>query len=183
MNLNRAFKTVLLDLIKVANPQTGVTENDVVVGVLAPNTNVNFNKNTVVEVSANPNSNAYEGSTNLYYNRLNLDDVITSVANGETFEVLAAATGNAPAVVVEAVADEISTRYGIACDANDFVVSLSNIDSGTYELVAAPDSKWFIGTSVIELLLASVPPSPPIDIDSDLPNKNLDGLDFTPPAP
>jgi len=182
MNLNRDFNLVIYDMVKEANPNTTLTAADIEVGAVSVNADENITKNTKLALSADASSTGFTGQTEVFYDRLDLDDVLSSTANGDFFAVMSEELGNEPEDVTAAVAAALAVRFSIACTAADFkFIEGTSVQNGAHILEAADGSFWFKGSATVELADVGATPPPqtgPMAMDEAIQNKILNGLDM-----
>jgi len=179
MDLNRPFKTVILEMINTANPLANLTDNDFILSVPSANTDTGHSANSKINVVANPNNAGVTGQKTVYYNRLSLSDVLAN--STDSFEVID--SDNTDADNVAALVAAIKARYGVDCSAADFVFE-GELATGTVTITAADDSVWFVGSASVELANVDQgqpqpPPPPQMNLDEVIENPDLDGLDYT----
>jgi hypothetical protein len=123
-----------------ANVITPFTAANLTIG--QPQASTQNNCNTVVQITAQPAS-GYSGSMNLYYNRRNIQDAVTSTS--WLLGTISAAT------TVQALLSQINTAYGTNFDPTDVVNGTVNAGATSIMLVAASTSYVFVPGTVVYL--------------------------------
>lgn len=155
---------LLIDLINTDN-SLSLKKSDLTIGAPANNTDSTHNRNTIVKLTAK-DSAAFEGSANVYYNRVAIASVLKAAMSYEV-----AASG----VTTSTLLPLINKQFSVDLTEDDVVVE--SIDTSTlpktYTLKAAANSYAFTGTVDISLTAEKG------DLDSMVAKKDLNGFDST----
>lgn len=156
-------KDLVYDLIVLDNPDT-IERDDFEVSGVEVNTEGSIPRNTHATVNASPNSILYEGNTDVYYDRLDLDDVFYGLPRR-----LVAAT--VPGSIGDAL-DLVTARWGLGLLAAEITPSVLDTQQYPFQfkLIPTPDNLAYIGDVEFSIRV------PPKDLDVQISTKQLNGL-------
>jgi len=198
MNLRFQFNQTLANMINEKNPGINITSQDFTYNFnevegyydynrqysIEHNTDTSIPRNAKIKIKATSNTLRFFGSTTLYYDRLDINDVVTDATRD--FEILNPNWGpNQSYVAHNSIATMFRDRYAIGIQSSVEIFNSngqSPIDTtveAPYTIVCRPDSPYFYGTTTLNLKLMDI--SKMRDLQEAIDEAILNGLVYTGP--